>query len=153
CRAIVCIFGVDIGHDVFITRGTKQANNLGAGSFGTLLIGRRDIVHVTEMVHHSNIVPWQLLCERVGARLGVVPISDGGEIIYEEYERMLSERVKLVAVAHVSNTLGTINPIEQMIEDAHGFGIPVLIDGAQAVPHMKVDVRRLDADIYCFSAH
>ncbi len=152
-RSIAGFIGAESDHEVIFTRGTTEAINLVAASFGPLRIGRGDIVLVTEMEHHSNIVPWQLLCERVGARLGVVPISDGGEIIYEEYERMLSERVKLVAVAHVSNTLGTINPIEQMIEDAHGFGIPVLIDGAQAVPHMKVDVRRLNADFYCFSAH
>ena len=138
---------------VVYTRGTTEAINLVASSFGPMHVSEGDVVLISTMEHHSNIVPWQLLCERVGASLKVIPITDEGEIIYEEFERQLGERVKLVAIGHVSNTLGTINPIERMIQDAHGFGIPVLIDGAQAVPHMQVDVQALDADFYCFSSH
>jgi cysteine desulfurase/selenocysteine lyase len=105
------------------------------------------------MEHHSNIVPWQILCEERGAVLRVIPISDDGEIIMDAYENLLTERTRIVAVAHVSNALGTINPIKQMIALAHGRGIPVLVDGAQAVPHMKVDVQDLDCDFYTFSSH
>ncbi len=105
------------------------------------------------MEHHSNIVPWQLLCEAVGADLEVVPVSDDGELRYDEFERLLSGRVKLLALTHVSNTLGTINPIKRMIRSAHDLGVPVLVDGAQAMPHMQVDVQDLDCDFYCFSSH
>ena len=135
------------------TRGTTEAINLVASTFGRQRIGRRDQVLITEMEHHSNIVPWQMLCESAGAELKVVPVTDAGEIIYEEFERLLGGRVKLLALPHVSNTLGTINPVKRMIGDAHALGIPVLVDGAQAVPHMRVDVRDLDCDFYCFSSH
>ncbi len=135
------------------TRGTTEAINLVASSFGRQHVGRRDRVLISEMEHHSNIVPWQMLCESVEAELKVIPINDAGEIIYEEFERLLSERVKLLALPHVSNSLGTINPIKRMIRDAHNLGVPVLIDGAQAVPHMNVDVQDLDCDFYCFSSH
>ena len=136
------------------TRGTTEAINLVASTFGRQRVGRRDQVLITEMEHHSNIVPWQMLCESVGAELKVVPVSDAGEIIYEEFERLLGGgRVKLLALPHVSNTLGTINPVKRIVRDAHALGIPVLVDGAQAVPHMRVDVRDLDCDFYCFSSH
>lgn len=139
--------------EIVYTRGTTEAINLVAASFGSLRVSENDVVLISAMEHHSNIVPWQLLCERVGATLEVIPISDDGEIIYDEFERMLTHRVKMLAVGHVSNTLGTINPIERMVNDAHQHGIPVLVDGAQAMPHMKVDVQALDVDFYCFSSH
>ena len=140
-------------HQIIYTRGTTEAINLVAASFGPLRVREGDVVLISAMEHHSNIVPWQLLCERVGAELEVIPITDDGEIVYGEFEQLLSRRVKLLAINHISNTLGTINPVERMIRDAHGFDIPVVIDGAQAVPHMKVDVQKLDADFYCFSSH
>jgi cysteine desulfurase/selenocysteine lyase len=135
------------------TRGTTEAINIVASTFGRERVGRGDQVLISEMEHHSNIVPWQMLCESVDAELKVIPISDEGEIVYDDFERMLSDRVKILAIPHVSNTLGTINPIKEMIRDAHAFGIPVLIDGAQAVPHMQVDVQDIDCDFYCFSSH
>lgn len=138
---------------VIYTRGTTEAINLVASTFGPMQVGAGDAVLITEMEHHSNIVPWQLLCERVGARLLVAPISDEGEIRYEEFLRMLSEGVKLVAINHISNSLGTINPVRRIVDDAHARGIPVLVDGAQAVPHMRVDVQDLGCDFYCFSSH
>lgn len=135
------------------TRGTTEAINLVASTFGRQQVGPRDRVLITEMEHHSNIVPWQMLCDAVGAELKVAPINDSGEIIYEEFARLLAERVKLLALPHVSNSLGTINPIKRMIREAHDLGVPVLVDGAQAVPHMNVDVQDLDCDFYCFSSH
>ena len=112
-----------------------------------------DEVVVSAMEHHSNIVPWQMLCEEKGATLRVIPMNDAGELLLDEYEKLLNERTKIVAVVHISNALGTINPIKQMIDLAHARGIPVLVDGAQAVPHMKVDVQDLDCDFYAFSSH
>ena len=135
------------------TGGTTDAINLVAWTFGRQRVGRDDQVLISEMEHHSNIVPWQMLCETVGAELKVIPVSDDGEIIYGEFERLLSDRVKMLAIPHVSNTLGTVNPVREMIRDAHVLDIPVLIDGAQAVPHMQVDVNDLDCDFYCFSSH
>ncbi|WP_456425793.1 SufS family cysteine desulfurase [Rhodocaloribacter sp.] len=140
-------------HEIVFTRGTTEAVNLVADSYGRLAVSRGDEIVLSAMEHHSNIVPWQLLCERTGARLRVIPVNDAGELDYDEYLRLLNERTKLVAVAHISNTLGTINPVRRMIRDAHGLGIPVLIDGAQAVPHLRVDVQALDCDFYCFSGH
>ena len=150
---IAAFIGAGSIRQTIFTRGTTEAINLVASTFGRQRVGRRDQVLITEMEHHSNIVPWQMLCEAVGAELKVVPVTDAGEIIYEEFERLLGGRVKLLAFPHVSNTLGTINPIKRMIADAHALGIPVLVDGAQAVPHMRVDVRDLDCDFYCFSSH
>ena len=108
---------------------------------------------ITGLEHHSNIVPWQMLCEEKGAHLRVVPIDDNGDVILDEFNRLLSEKTKIAAISHISNALGTINPVKQMIEMAHHKGVPVLIDGAQAVPHLRVDVRDLDADFYVFSSH
>jgi cysteine desulfurase/selenocysteine lyase len=139
--------------EIIFVRGTTEGLNLVASSYGRKHVGPDDDVMISAMEHHSNIVPWQILCEEKGAHLRVMPINDDGEIILEEYARMLSPRTKVVALTHVSNALGTINPIKEMIAMAHARSIPVVIDGAQAVPHMKVDVRDLDCDFYTFSAH
>ena len=112
-----------------------------------------DEIVISGMEHHSNIVPWQILCDDKNARLSVIPINDDGEVIFEEYEKLLNSRTRLVAVTHVSNALGTVNPIRRMIEVAHRQQIPVLVDGAQAIPHLAVDVQALDCDFYTFSGH
>jgi len=139
--------------EIIFTRGTTEAINLVASSLGEQLVGSGDEVIVSEMEHHSNIVPWQMLCERKGATLKVIPINDEGELIVEEYERLLSEKTRIVAVGHVSNALGSINPIKDIIRKAHRAGALVLVDGAQAVPHASVDVQDLDCDFYAFSGH
>jgi cysteine desulfurase/selenocysteine lyase len=139
--------------EIVFVRGTTEGINLVAQSYGRSHVAAEDEVLITAMEHHSNIVPWQMLCEEKHARLRVAPINDAGEVIPEEYVRLLTPRTKIVALVHVSNALGTINPVQWMIAEAHARGIPVLIDGAQAVPHMKVDVRGLDADFYTFSSH
>ena len=140
-------------HEIIYTSGTTQSINIVAQSYGRQNIGEGDEIIVSNMEHHSNIVPWQMLCEEKGAVLRVVPIDDTGELLMDEYERMLSPRTKLVSITHVSNALGTILPVEQIIELAHAQGVPVMLDGAQAVPHMAVDVRKLDCDFYVFSGH
>jgi cysteine desulfurase/selenocysteine lyase len=134
-------------------RGTTEAINLVAQSFGRSRLRRGDEILVSAMEHHSNIVPWQLLCESTGAVLRVAPINDDGELVVGEFEAMLGAKTRLVALAHVSNALGTINPVRQLIAAAHSRGIPVLLDGAQAIPHLKVDVKALDCDFYVFSGH
>jgi len=139
--------------EIIFTRGTTEAINLVASSYGRANIKAGDEILITAMEHHSNIVPWQLLCEEKGARLQVAPVNDDGELIMDEFARLLNERTKLVSVAHVSNALGTINPVEQIISLAHQRNVPVMIDGAQAVPHLAVDVSRLDCDFYAFSGH
>ena len=139
--------------EIVYVRGTTEAINLVAESYGRAFIGSQDEVLVTEMEHHSNIVPWQFLCERTGAMLKVVPIDDHGELMLEHYREMLSDRTRIVAVTQVSNALGTINPVREMITMAHDVGAVVLVDGAQAVPHMVVDVVGLDCDFYAFSGH
>ena len=139
--------------EIIFTRGTTESINLVASSFGRRNIRKGDAVLISAMEHHSNIVPWQMLCEERGAKLRVIPINDRGELLIDEFEKLLEGNVKLVALVHVSNALGTINPIKEMIAVAHERKVPVLIDGAQAVPHLKVDVRDLDADFYAFSAH
>jgi cysteine desulfurase/selenocysteine lyase len=139
--------------EIIFVRGTTEAINLVAQSYGRKYVHRGDQILISEMEHHSNIVPWQMLCEERKAALRVVPINDAGELILEEYARLLGSRTKLVAITHVSNALGTINPVRRIIELAHAQGIPVLIDGAQAVPHLAVDVQELDCDFYAFSAH
>lgn len=139
--------------EVVFVRGATEAINLVAHSFGRKCVNAGDEILVSAMEHHSNIVPWQILCEERGATLRVIPMNDRGELIVEEYDRLLSARTKIVAVTHVSNALGTINPVKELIAKAHAQGIPVLVDGAQAVPHMRVDVRDLDCDFYAFSAH
>jgi cysteine desulfurase/selenocysteine lyase len=139
--------------EIIYVRGATEAINLVASSWGQANIKAGDEILVSAMEHHSNIVPWQMLCERTGAVLRVIPMNQQGELLQDAYSEMLSERVKLIAVNHVSNALGTINPIKQMIAQAHAVGAVAMIDGAQATPHLKVDVRDLDADFYCFSGH
>jgi len=139
--------------EIIFTRGTTEAINLVASSFGNTSVGPGDEVVITTMEHHSNIVPWQMLCERRGAVLRVVPINDAGELIMEDYERLLNERTRMVAVVHVSNALGTVNPVKEIIDLAHARGISVLLDGAQSVPHLVVDVQALDCDFFAFSGH
>jgi len=139
--------------EIVFVRGTTEGINLVAHSYGRRFFKEGDEVVISAMEHHSNIVPWQMLCEQVGAKLRVIPMNHDGELLLDEYERLLSEKTKLVSVAHVSNALGTVNPIRHMIELAHRRNIPVLVDGAQAAPHMKVDVQELDCDFYAFSGH
>jgi cysteine desulfurase/selenocysteine lyase len=140
-------------HEVIFVRGTTEGINLVAQTFGRARVQSGDEVLITAMEHHSNIVPWQILCGEKGAKLRVAPINDQGELLLDEFERLLGPRTKLAAVTHVSNALGTINPLKRMIELAHAHGVPVLVDGAQAVPHMQVDVQALDCDFYTFSGH
>jgi cysteine desulfurase / selenocysteine lyase len=140
-------------HEIIFTRGTTESINLVASSFSRKFVKPGDEIIVSAMEHHSNIVPWQMACEQHGATLKVIPMNQKGELRMDEFEKLLGEKTRMVAVAHVSNSLGTINPIEEIIAKAHEKGIPVLIDGAQAVPHMKVDVQKLDCDFYCFSGH
>jgi cysteine desulfurase / selenocysteine lyase len=142
----------DIGEVVFV-RGTTEAINLVAASYGRRFIHEGDEIIISAMEHHSNIVPWQLLCEQTGARLRVIPITDAGELRLDEYAKMLGSRTKFVSIGHVSNALGTINPIKQIIDMAHACTTPVMIDGAQGAPHLKVDVQELDCDFYAFSGH
>ena len=138
--------------EVIFTRGTTEAINLVASSFGALLPDGGEII-LTVMEHHANIVPWQLLAERKGMTLRVVDIDERGDLRLDQYESLLNERTCMVAFAHVSNVLGTVNPVKQMIATAHSHGVPVLVDGAQASPHLRINVRDLDADFYVFSSH
>ncbi len=146
------INAAEIGEVIF-TRGATEGINLVASSYGRKFVKRGDEIIISALEHHSNIVPWQLLAEEVGAKLNVIPMNDDGELIIEEYIRLLNSRTKLVAVAHVSNSLGTVNPVKRIIEMAHSYDVPVLLDGAQAAPHIKLDVRDLDCDFYAFSGH
>ena len=139
--------------EIVFVRGTTEGLNLVAQSFGRQRVGEGDEVIISTMEHHSNIVPWQMLCEERGARLRVIPINDDGELLLDEYEKLLSPRTKLVSLVHVSNSLGTINPIKRIIETAHAQGVPVAIDGAQAAPHLRLDVQDMDCDFYTFSGH
>ena len=139
--------------EIVLVRGTTEAINLVAQSYGRTFLQAGDEIVVSALEHHSNIVPWQILCGQVGARLRVVPINHDGEIVIDEYRRLLNERTRFVSVAHVSNALGTVVPVKEMIGLAHERSVPVLLDGAQAVPHLKVDVRDLDCDFYAFSGH
>ena len=139
--------------EIVFVRGATEGINLVAASYGRTWIGAGDEVIISTIEHHSNIVPWQLLCEERGALLRVIPVDDAGELLLDEYARLLGARTKLVAVSHISNALGTVNPVKRMIEMAHRQGVPVLVDGAQAAPHLRVDVRELDCDFYVFSGH
>ena len=139
--------------EIVFTRGTTESINLLASSFGEAFLGEGDEVIVSTMEHHSNIVPWQLLQMRKGIKLRVIPMNDCGELLLNEYERLFTERTRIVCVTHVSNVLGTVNPVKDMIATAHAHGVPVLVDGAQSIPHMPVDVQALDADFYVFSGH
>lgn len=151
--AVKSFLGARDSREIVFTRSTTEAVNLVAHSFVRPRLDAGDEILITEMEHHSNIVPWQLLCEEKNATLRVVPMTDDGELILEEFEKMINERTRLVSVVHVSNALGTVNPVEDIIKMAHNQGVPVLVDGAQAVPHMRVDVGALDCDFYAFSSH
>lgn len=140
--------------EIIFVRGATEAINLVATTMGFgKFIGEGDEIIVSNMEHHANIVPWQMLCERVGAKLKVIPINDDGELILEEYEKLLNEKTKMVSIVHISNSLGTINPIKEVINLAHKFNVPVLIDGAQTVQHSRIDVQDLDCDFFVFSGH
>jgi cysteine desulfurase/selenocysteine lyase len=139
--------------EIIFTRGTTESINLVAATYGRQQVKAGDEVIISTMEHHSNIVPWQMLCEEKGATLKVIPINDNGEIILEEYEKLLSEKTKLVAVVYVSNSMGTINPVKQIIDMAHRYSAKVLIDGAQASAHLDINVQELDCDFYAFSSH
>lgn len=139
--------------ECIFVRGATEGINLVMYGYGRKFIGKGDEIVISAMEHHANIVPWQMLCEEKGARLRVIPMNDAGELLLDEYEGLLNERTKFVSLIHVSNALGTINPVKEMIAQAHKYGVPVLIDGAQAAPHMPVDVQDLDADFYVFSGH
>lgn len=139
--------------EIIFTRGTTESINLIASSFGEAFLNAGDEVIVSTMEHHSNIVPWQLLEQRKGIKLRVIPISDEGEILIDEYKKLFSEKTKLVSVMHISNVLGTVNPIKEMISIAHSHNVPFLVDAAQSIPHTKVDVQDLDADFLVFSGH
>ena len=145
-------FNAEKSHEIIFTSGTTHSINLVASGFASLLNSDDEII-VTALEHHSNIVPWQMLCEKTGATLKVIPINDNGELIIEEYQKLLSHKTKLVIVNHVSNALGIINPIEIIINEAHNIGAAVLIDGAQSCPHLIADVQELDVDFYVASAH
>jgi cysteine desulfurase/selenocysteine lyase len=139
--------------EIVFVRGTTEAINLVAQSFGRSRVKDGDEVVLTQMEHHSGIVPWQMLCEEKGARLRVAPISDDGDLIVDEFEKLLGPRTKMISMVHASNSLGTVNPVREVVRLAHRRGIPVLLDGAQGVPHLQVDVRDLDCDFYAFSSH
>ena len=141
------------GKEIIFVRGATEAINLVANSFGRKNVQAGDEILITAMEHHSNIVPWQILCEEKGAKLRVAPINDRGELLFDEFEKLLGPKTRLAAVVHVSNVLGTINPVQEMIAAAHHRNIPVLLDGAQAAPHLKVDVQALDCEFYTFSGH
>ncbi len=145
--------GAAESREIVFVRNTTEAINLVASSYGRANVGKGDEVLITEMEHHSNIVPWQMLCDQVGATLSVASIDDRGELIMEEFEKRLNAQTKIVAVAHVSNALGSVNPIAEISRLAHSFGAVVVVDGAQAVPHQSVDVGALDCDFYAFSGH
>ena len=139
--------------EIIFTKGTTDGINLVAASYGRKFIKEGDEIIISALEHHANIVPWQMLCEQTGAVLRVIPINDDGELLLEEYEKLLNPKTKFVSVNYVSNALGTINPVQRIIELAHAQDVPVLIDGAQSAPHLKVDVRELDCDFYAFSGH
>ncbi len=146
---------INAGHakECIFVRGATEGINLVMHGYGRKFIEAGDEIIISAMEHHANIVPWQMLCEEKGARLRVIPMNDAGELLLDEYDALLNERTKFVALSHISNALGTVNPIKQMIDQAHKYGAPVLIDGAQSAPHMQVDVQDLDCDFFAFSGH
>lgn len=152
-RTIQKFLNAKYPEEIIFTYGTTDGINLVAQSYGRAFLKEGDEIIISTMEHHSNIVPWQMLCEQNGCVLRVIPINDNGELILEEYEKLLSEKTKFVSVVHVSNALGTINPVKYIIEKAHEVGAKVLIDGAQATSHLNIDVQDLDTDFYVFSAH
>lgn len=140
-------------NEIIFTRGTTESINLIVSSFGEEFMGEGDEVILSVMEHHSNIVPWQLLAAKRGTAIKIIPMNDDGELMLDEYEKLFSERTKIVSIVHVSNVLGTVNPVKKMITTAHAHGVPVLVDGAQSIPHIPVDVQELDADFFVFSGH
>lgn len=140
-------------NEIIFTRGTTESINLVAQSYGRKYFNEGDEIIISHMEHHSNIVPWQLICEEKKAKLRVIPIDNNGELVFEEFEKMINEKTKFVSVVYASNSLGTVNPVKQIIELAHSFNVPVLLDAAQAVNHLKIDVRELDCDFLAFSGH
>ena len=153
-REKVCRFiNAPESREIIFTRGATESINLVTSTYGRRFIGEGDEIIISTMEHHANIVPWQILCGEKNSVLRIIPITDSGEIIMDEYVKLLNDKTKFVSVAHVSNTLGTINPVKEIIRLAHERNIPVLIDGAQAVPHMKVDIRNIGCDFYAFSGH
>jgi len=152
-RKVQEFLNAESASEIIFVRGTTEGINLVAQTYGRTNVKAGDEVLITEMEHHSNIVPWQMLCNERGAKLRVAPVNDDGELLLDQFGEMIGPKTKLAAVTHVSNALGSINPLKKMVEIAHSHGVPVLVDGAQAVPHMKVDVRDLDCDFYTFSGH
>lgn len=152
-RKVAQLINAGSPSEIIFTRGTTEAINLVASTFGRTFVGEGDEIIISAIEHHANIVPWQQVCLEKGAILKVIPVNDAGELDLDAYDAMLSERTKLVALVHISNALGTINPIKAMIDRAHEFDVPVLIDGAQSTPHMTVDVQALDCDFFAFSGH
>ncbi len=139
--------------EVIFTKGTTESINLVASSYGEANFKEGDEVIISALEHHSNIVPWQMICDRKGAHLKIIPIDEKGELILEEYHKLLSKKTRFVALSHVSNALGTINPVKEIIRAAHDYNVPVLLDGAQAASHLRIDIQDLDCDFYCFSGH
>ena len=152
-QKVADFMGAENKGEIVFTSGTTQAINLVAHSFGKRFVNEGDEIVISNIEHHANIVPWQVLCEERGAKLKVIPVDDDGELVMEEYEKLLSPKTRMVAVNHVSNALGTINPIKEITQKAHAVGARVLIDGAQSTPHIKLDVRDIDCDFYTFSGH
>jgi cysteine desulfurase/selenocysteine lyase len=152
-QKVADFMGAEKNGEIVFTSGTTQAINLVAHSFGKRFVNEGDEIIISNIEHHANIVPWQVLCEERGAKLKVIPVDDDGELVMEEYEKLLSPKTRMVAVNHVSNALGTINPIKEITQKAHAVGARVLIDGAQSTPHIKLDVRDIDCDFYTFSGH
>ena len=152
-RKVQSFINAKHAHEIVFTRGTTESINLVASSFSKRFLNSGDEIVISGMEHHSNIVPWQLACQEKGAKLKVIPFSEQGVLDFEAFKQLLNEHTKLVAVNHVSNTLGSINPIKDIVQYAHSFNIPVLIDGAQGISHIGVDVQDIDCDFYCFSGH
>lgn len=152
-RKVQLFLGAREDREIVFVRGATEAINLVMHGYGRAFLGEGDEIIISALEHHSNIVPWQMLCQEKGATLRVIPMNDAGELLLDAYEKLFTARTKFVALAHVSNALGTVNPIADMIRTAHGHGVPILIDGAQAAPHMPVNVQELDCDFYVFSGH
>ena len=152
-ESVKAFIGARESAEIIFTRGTTESINLVAKTFGTKFIQKGDEILISTLEHHSNIVPWQMLCEQTGAILKIIPITDAGELVWEEFEKLLSSKTKLVSIVHASNALGTINPAKKIIEAAHAVGAKVLLDGAQSTSHLEVDVQALDCDFLAFSAH
>jgi cysteine desulfurase/selenocysteine lyase len=152
-KTVAAYINAQYSHEVIFTKGTTDSINLVAGSFGRTFLQPGDTVVISAMEHHSNIVPWQMICEEKGATLKVIPINERGELLMDEFSKLLDERVKIVAVTYVSNTMGTVNPVKDIITQAHARNIPVLLDAAQAIQHMSIDVQALQPDFLAFSGH